>query len=172
MRKVFMFLIALGFLGLVSVAQGSHSTLHRETGTTIVMSVSDAGSLNQASPGFSNEVGLIQNMTQGVFVLRVTDTPGDGTMQAWVQHSADNGTTWSDLIGFGVEDTTIGVAQYAYWCSNCGLEADVVEVGPIQELALGASAVESGPIGNRLRVGDVIDSPSDAWDFTVTAVLR
>lgn len=127
-------------------------------------------------------ISRMQNFKEAVIVLNATASPysaGAGQLlRVWVQHSADSGTTWTDLLRFAdLDGTTSSPKRYAYWSSSLAagpwvtsLVADV-ERG-LENRSIAAGTVNMGPIGSQLRVVYNYASTTASWTFNVTGFFR
>ena len=177
MRKIITIILALVLLGYVSLAYASHQhTLNRgqqsqDTLITVVDATAGPGALGQEGAGQrGSALTLVQNMRQGVFVLKITDTPLSGTLNVLIQSSPDSGNTWIDIAAFE-QMTTVG-RRLLFWNSyTMNTDVDIVASAPTDG-TLAASTVYNIPIGNQLRVAYIATGPTPAWDFTVESFLR
>ena len=122
MRKLITIIAALVILGYVSFGYASHQhTLNKgQQSQDTLISVSDAtngaGTVGVDGAGLRGSgITLLQNMRQGLFVLKVTDLPKTGTLNVYVQTSPDHGATWTDVGAF-TQMTAVG-KRILYWNS-------------------------------------------------------
>lgn len=197
MRKVFTlvsFLVAIAIAGyFVPKVDASHQhTLN--LGNQAEITLANVENADRWSITGLAAVTRVQNFTQGMFILNVTDTPliaeaaGDGfvsELEVWVQTSPDNGTTWTDVVKFDTvnagsnPDDHITYAapqgvgkQIAIWNSNVDDESEAVDVFVPNATSIADGTVRNIPLGNQLRVAYSATGATRAWDFTVVALLR
>ena len=116
-------------------------------------------------------ITLLQNMRQGMFVLKVTDTPkGSPTLNVYVQTSPDSGSTWTDIGSFA-QMTQVG-ARFLFWNSTSLLDGTTTEAQTPTDGTLTAGNVLQVPMGNQWRIAYQAVGPTPAWDFTVESFLR
>lgn len=133
-----------------------------DTATTIAASRSSAS---------FDSGGLVR---RALFQLDVTlaDTDAGDTLDVYIQHSPDGGTTWFDFVHFAqFLGTSAAAKRMAEWHGDQKHSAD--EYAPATE-TLGAGVVKHGPIASLWRVRSVVvDADADAsFSFTVKALLR
>lgn len=91
------------------------------------------------------------------------------TLNVYVQHSPDGGTTWDDFVSFTQVLGNGGAKQYiAHWV------ADVTPTTPQHAPSDGALAagVKQGPVGPDWRVKWVIAGGTASFDFSVSANFK
>lgn len=186
MKRLF-FLFALFALLFLLVPHLALAQLTR--GDDVQLSI--LGSTNPAASGASGTVtqritgdtiSRMQNFRDGVFTLNVTTLSGvpSDTLSVWIQHTADGGTTWTDLLRFGNIAGTDSVAnskRFAYWSSRLApgpwvssLVADVER--QIEDRSIAAGTVNQGPIGSQLRVAYNYNSVTASFTFSITGFFH
>jgi hypothetical protein len=110
--------------------------------------------------------GKIGQAVAAIFLLTVsaaaTDT-GD-TLDVYIQHSVDGGTTWDDFVHFTQVLGDGGAKKFqAFWNGLMAPEAE--QAAPAD--ATMAAGVKQGPVGSKWRVKWVIvDAGTDDASFT------
>lgn len=182
MRKLITLIMALVVLGYFSMAEANHShTLNQGNQAQVTIGTVVAAD----TVGVTGALTLIQNMTQGLLVLKVTDRPGPRTapgfvghvptLDVWVQTSHDQGTSWTDLARFSQVTSIVGpdgTKRYISWNSMTGVDNTTTDEFAISDKSISAGVVNQIPLGNQLRLAYTSVGPSAAWDFSVDAFLR
>ncbi len=95
-------------------------------------------------------------------VLKVTSAAGAGTLDIYLQHSADDGQTWSD---FSHAQQTAGSAT-TYYIPVSTIAAGAITVAAIQDGAMAANTTTQGPLGDRLRIKYSVGAfTGGPWNF-------
>jgi hypothetical protein len=106
-----------------------------------------------------------------------------GTLQIWIEDSADGGTTWDDLVSSLTFALGAAVTSQRFMVSGAAVAATITTATsvnvtqgstPTQE-ALAAGSARQGPWGDRIRVREKITGPSGSpvgATYVITAVLK
>jgi hypothetical protein len=133
-----------------------------------VNSKTQAGAGTGTSDTFSSHLEVC---VAAIFVLNVTAAAAAGgdTLDVWVQHSWDEGTTWDDFIHFtqvlGSGGALVHVAQ---WVIEGGTPTNQLHKAATKTLAVG---VNQGPIGAQQRVQYTTATAGTA-NFTFAVVVE
>jgi len=179
MRKIISLITVLVVLGYFSVSWAIHShTLNKGAQAQVTVGTVANAAVNGVTGGLT----LIQNMTQGLFVLKVTDRPLTGlggiatpTLDVWIQTSHDQGTSWTDLARFSQVTSIVGpvgTKRYIVWNSMTGVDGTTTDEFAISDKSISTGVVNQIPLGNQLRLAYTTSSVTDSWDFSVDAFLR
>jgi hypothetical protein len=106
-------------------------------------------------------------------VMLVCGTSSAGTLNMYLQHSVDGGTTWQDFISFA-QVTTGGSTQFAQWLRGQMMTAGTAPAntaGVNAHLAksLTAGSVITGPVGDNWQLAWTVGS---AWSGSVKVTAR
>jgi hypothetical protein len=96
-------------------------------------------------------------LTAAIYVLDVTaagSLVGD-TLNVYVQHSWDDGTSWDDFVSYTQVLGNGGAKKFLAFWALYGTAPSTPIKAP-QDGALTAGTVQQGPVGNQLRVKWVI----------------
>lgn len=113
-----------------------------------------------------SSIDILMNVTAGGVVT--------GTLQVWLEDSADGGVTWDDLVAsntfaFGAAPVT----QHFFVTGDIATTATQGAAAAVETLAAGT--VRQGPVGDRIRVREKITaiggSPTGPT-YTITAVFK
>ena len=136
-------------------------------GQVITFSASSA----KAASGNSGNIVLTRSMDSAQFILNVTASSSPTTLDVYLQHSPNAGTTWYDFGHFtqvGAVSTSIQSLTWARRSAvNITAKQAVVVTG---DAALGAAIVIDGPIvDNYVRAKWVISGTS--YTFSLIAIV-
>lgn len=133
-----------------------------------------AGTVRTAlnGPGLANQpsvlASLITRCDGAVFLLNVTAVANAGTdtLDVYLQHSADDGTTWDDFVHFTQVLGNGGAKKFlATWVKNY---TPTTAMKPPADGAL-AAGVQIGPVGGVWAVKAVIVGGTAAFTYKVQA---
>ncbi len=115
----------------------------------------------------------LSNFSQAVILINITaGGAAGGTLQLFLEDSADGGTTWDDLVSsntfvFGAAVTT------QMFCLNGGLATSKTQGSALQQETLAAGTARSGPWGDRIRVREKVTvGGGTGATYTITAVFK
>jgi hypothetical protein len=112
-------------------------------------------------------------LTNAVFTLDVTaasSAAGD-TLNVYVQHSCDEGTTWDDFVSYTQVLGNGGAKKFlAFWAMNS--TAPTTPIKAPQDGALTAGNVQQGPVCDGWRVKWVIVNGGGSHSFTFSVSVK
>jgi hypothetical protein len=106
-----------------------------------------------------------ERLSGGEFHLKVTSaaTGSGDTLNVYVQHSVDGGTTWDDFISFTQVLGNGGAKHFiAPWMTDATAPAGMHAA---QDAALAAGSIQQGPTGESWRVKWVIAGGGPSFTF-------
>lgn len=126
-------------------------------------------------PGAFQSLDILINVTAG--------GTATGTLQIWLQDSADGGTTWDDLVssntfalGAAVVTQRFFVAGYLIPSSiTTATSTNLTQGSVVLNETMAAATARQGPFGDRIRVREKITAPSGSpvgATYTITAVVK
>ena len=144
------------------------STVSGITATTVTV--------NQAAiPPGTKQLDILWNITAG--------GTATGTLQIWLEDSADGGTTWDDLCSTLTFSLGAAAARQRFFVSSDIVSQTITTAAPTvttqgsanQVEAMAAGSCRQGPFGDRIRVREKLTGPAGSpvgSTYTITAVAR
>jgi len=183
MKRIFLFLTL--FLLLIPARSFAQLDRCNQCQIEILGATTPAATANNGvstEQGLGSTIGRMHNFKEAVFTLNATTLSGrtSENLAVWVQHSADGGTSWTDLLRFTNITGLTSIAnakRVAFWSSSLApgpwstsLVADVERA--LEDRALAETTVNMGPIGGLMRVAYNYNSNTASFTFSVNGFFK
>lgn len=174
MKRVFVSLcVALLFLATSAQAQEQLITIQAPTGTSIINGTT-----------LRNTIRLPTGVTQVDLLINVTTTgTATGTVQWFIEDSADGGTTWDDLIASNTFAFGAAAVNQRYFISGNLIPSTITTATSVNTTqgsvtaieTAGAGSARQGPFSNLWRLREKITAIGGSPvgpSFTITAIVK
>lgn len=158
----------------VDIATGKGLPVQSMGAGVITLQASQVSGVANATTTRTTTTGLDPHNDLDVLINITNAGAATGTLQLFLEDSADGGTTWDDLVSSNT--FTFGAALTTQRFKVSGrLATSIVQGSACQQETLAAGNVRYGPWGERIRVREkvsgVAGSPTGVT-YTITAVPK
>lgn len=159
---------------LQTIYQASPTSNDRATSQQILLQPSQVSGIAATTVTRATTTGLDAYTDLDILINITAGGTATGTLQIWLEDSADGGTTWDDLVSSNT--FALGAAAITQHFFVAGkIATSGTQGAAAQQETLAAGTVRAGPFGNQIRVREKLSGPSGSpvgATYTITAVVK
>lgn len=149
----------------------------------VTLQASQVSGITNTTTTRTTTTGLDGFVDADILISISAGSAATGTLQLYLQDSADGGTTWDDMVSsltftFGAGATTQRFkvsGRVTPATITTATATNITQGSAVSVEALGAGSARQGPFGNRIRVREKVSGVSGSptgVTYTITAVFK